>query len=105
MSFPHTFKWFVIDSQSEWTKFRQAEVSWSSPGEIIWESSVTTRSSRRNLKIGDDDISVEACDVCGSDAHKMSMVAVGDRVRAGTQVSACLECKNYKSDNENYCPH
>lgn len=31
-------------------------------------------------------------------------VRVGDRVGVGAQVQACLQCKNCKSDNENYCP-
>ena len=74
----------------------------------------------------------DACGVCGSDVHtitggwgetplpicvghevigkaikvgdKVSTVKVGDRVGVGAQISACLECKQCKSDNENYCP-
>lgn len=36
---------------------------------------------------------------------KVTNVKVGDRVGVGAQIWACLECKNCKSDNENYCPH
>jgi alcohol dehydrogenase (NADP+) len=36
---------------------------------------------------------------------KVTTVKVGDRVGVGAQIWACLECKNCKSDNENYCPH
>ena len=81
----------------------------------------------------DVDIKIDACGVCGSDVHtinggwgdapmplcvghevigkaikvgdKVSTVKVGDRVGVGAQIGACLECKNCKSDNENYCPH
>ncbi|KPM41149.1 NADP-dependent alcohol dehydrogenase 6 [Neonectria ditissima] len=81
----------------------------------------------------DVDIAIDACGVCGSDVHKISggwgscslplcvghevvgrvvrkgpkasTVEVGDRVGVGAQIWACLECKNCKSDNENYCPH
>ena len=72
---------------------------------------------------------VEACGVCGSDVHtitggwgkchlplcvgheivgvvkkvgpKVTMVKLGQRVGVGAQVSACLECRNCKEDNEN----
>lgn len=74
----------------------------------------------------------DCCGVCGSDVHsitggwgeiplplcvghevigkavkvgdKVKGVKVGDRVGVGAQISACLECKVCKSDNENYCP-
>ena len=36
---------------------------------------------------------------------KVTTVKVGDRVGVGAQIQACLECKNCKSDQENYCPH
>ena len=36
---------------------------------------------------------------------KVTLCKVGDRVGVGAQIRACLECKNCKSDNENYCPH
>ncbi|KAM0545357.1 hypothetical protein ACHAPJ_011429 [Fusarium lateritium] len=115
MGFPDTFEGFFIDSQSDWTKFRKAEFT-SQP-----------------FQDRDVDIEVEACGVCGSDVHKISggwgpcslplcvghevvgrvvrkgpkasTVEIGDRVGVGAQVSACLECKNCLSDNENYCPH
>jgi len=32
-------------------------------------------------------------------------VKVGDRVGVGAQVQACMECKQCKSGNENYCPN
>lgn len=35
---------------------------------------------------------------------KVKTVKVGDRVGVGAQISACLECKLCKNDNENYCP-
>ena len=78
------------------------------------------------------DSSQDACGVCGSDVHtitggwgevplpicvghevigkaikvgdKVSTVKVGDRVGVGAQIAACLECKQCRSDNENYCP-
>jgi D-arabinose 1-dehydrogenase-like Zn-dependent alcohol dehydrogenase len=81
----------------------------------------------------DLDIAVDACGVCGSDVHtitggwgqaqlpvcvgheavgrvvrvgpKVNTVKLGERVGVGAQVGACLECKNCKSDNENYCAH
>ncbi|KAL2209753.1 NADPH-dependent medium chain alcohol dehydrogenase [Sarocladium strictum] len=115
MTHLETFKGFVIDSQSAWTKFRLAEFK------------------PQPFKDRDIDIAVEACGVCGSDVHKISggwgpcslplcvgheivgrvvrrgakvsTVEIGDRVGVGAQVSACLECKNCLSDNENYCPH
>lgn len=80
----------------------------------------------------DIDIAVECCGVCGSDVHtitggwgdcplplcvgheivghaikvgdKVKSVKVGDRVGVGAQIQSCLECKQCKSDNENYCP-
>lgn len=80
----------------------------------------------------DVDIRIECCGVCGSDVHtitggwgevplplcvghevigkvvkvgpKVSTVRVGDRVGVGAQIHSCLECKQCKSDNENYCP-
>jgi alcohol dehydrogenase (NADP+) len=35
---------------------------------------------------------------------KVSTVKVGDRVGVGAQIQSCLECKQCKNDNENYCP-
>lgn len=35
---------------------------------------------------------------------KVTTIKVGDRVGVGAQIQSCLECKNCKSDNENYCP-
>jgi alcohol dehydrogenase (NADP+) len=35
---------------------------------------------------------------------KVSTVKVGDRVGVGAQIQSCLECKQCRSDNENYCP-
>ena len=35
---------------------------------------------------------------------KVSSIKVGQRVGVGAQISSCLQCKNCKSDNENYCP-
>jgi len=80
----------------------------------------------------DIDIKIEYCGVCGSDVHtitggwgepnlpvvpgheitgtvtrvgpKVTEFKVGDRAGVGAQVCSCLECKNCKSDNENYCP-
>ena len=82
----------------------------------------------------DVDIKIDACGVCGSDVHTITGgwgdapmplcvghevigkaikvgdkcntgIKVGDRVGVGAQIGSCLECKNCKSDNENYCPH
>lgn len=81
----------------------------------------------------DLDIAIHACGVCGSDVHtltggwgkakfpvrvgheivgrvvragsKVNTVHVGQRVGVGAQVGSCLDCKNCKSDNENYCAH
>ncbi|KAK1533131.1 alcohol dehydrogenase (NADP+) [Colletotrichum paranaense] len=115
MGYPDNFEGFVIDSQSEWTKFRKAAFN------------------PQPFQDRDVDIAVEACGVCGSDVHKISggwgpcslplcvghevvgrvvrkgpeasTVDIGDRVGVGAQVSACLDCRNCLSDNENYCPH
>ena len=80
------------------------------------------------------DIVNECCGVCGSDVHtitggwgdlstkplcvgheiigkvvsvgkKVTTCKVGDRVGVGAQVQACMQCKQCKTDNENYCPH
>jgi threonine dehydrogenase-like Zn-dependent dehydrogenase len=82
----------------------------------------------------DVDIVNECCGVCGSDVHtitggwgdlsvtplcvgheiigkviavgkEVTTCKVGDRVGVGAQVQSCMQCKNCKSDNENYCPH
>ncbi|KAF7507092.1 hypothetical protein GJ744_010905 [Endocarpon pusillum] len=78
------------------------------------------------------DIKIECRGVCGSDVHsinggwgevplplcvghevigkavkvgsKASTVKVGDRVGVEAQIQSCMECKQCKSDNENYCP-
>lgn len=34
---------------------------------------------------------------------KVTTVQVGDRVGVGAQIRSCMECKQCKSDNENYC--
>ena len=36
---------------------------------------------------------------------KTTLVSIGQRVGVGAQVYACLDCKNCKGDNENYCPN
>ena len=36
---------------------------------------------------------------------KVTTCKVGDRVGVGAQVQACMQCKNCKSKNENYCPN
>lgn len=87
----------------------------------------------KTFEDNDVDIKIEVCGVCSSDMHtinggwgecplpicvghevigkvvktgpKVTLCKVGDRVGVGAQISACLECPQCKSDNENYCPH
>lgn len=35
--------------------------------------------------------------------NKVTLAKVGQRVGVGAMIRACMECKNCKSDNENYC--
>ena len=82
----------------------------------------------------DVDIESECCGVCGSDVHtitggwgelsvtplcvghevigkvlrvgsKVTTVKVGERVGVGAQIQSCMQCKQCKSGNENYCPN
>ncbi|KIW12846.1 hypothetical protein PV08_08033 [Exophiala spinifera] len=115
MGYPDKFEGFMISDQKKWTEFKKQEFT--------------------PKKFGDHDIDIkiECCGVCGSDVHSINggwgevplpicvgheivghaikvgdavkTVKVGDRVGVGAQISACLECQNCKSDNENYCPH
>ncbi|KAI9832291.1 MAG: hypothetical protein M1819_004469 [Sarea resinae] len=112
---PDRFEGFMIESQEQWSTF--------------------TRKQFKVKPFGDHDIDVriDTCGVCGSDIHtitggwgdchlplcpghevighairvgpKVKTVKVGDRVGVGAQIWSCLECRNCKSDNENYCPH
>jgi len=114
MPYPEQFEGFCVHSPKTWSDFKKQEFKVKPFGE--W----------------DIDIAVDACGVCGSDVHtitggwgeieaplcvghevigravkigdKVTEVKLGDRVGVGAQVSACLKCKQCKSDNENYCP-
>ncbi|KAL9045154.1 MAG: hypothetical protein Q9214_001763 [Letrouitia sp. 1 TL-2023] len=114
MGYPDTFEGFMVLNQKEWEKFKRQEFK------------------PKPFEDRDVDIQIDACGVCGSDVHtidggwgdapmplcvghevigkaikvgdKVTTVKVGDRVGVGAQIKACLECKNCKSDNENYCP-
>jgi alcohol dehydrogenase (NADP+) len=88
----------------------------------------------KKFEAHDVDIENECCGVCGSDVHtitggwgelatspicvghevigkvirvgdKVKEFKKGDRVGVGAQVQSCMQCKNCKSDNENYCPN
>ncbi|KAA6406807.1 MAG: alcohol dehydrogenase (NADP+) [Lasallia pustulata] len=115
MGYPDTFEGFMIHSEKNWSEFKKDKIK------------------PKKFEDRDIDIKIEACGVCGSDVHtitggwgepslplcvgheiigkavkvgdKVTTVKVGDRVGVGAQIWACLECKNCKSDNENYCPH
>ncbi|MCJ1248897.1 hypothetical protein MMC30_006118 [Trapelia coarctata] len=115
MGYPETFEGFQVSSHEKWSDFKKQEFK------------------PKPFEDRDIDIEIEACGVCGSDVHtitggwgeaqlplcvghevigkavkvgpKVTTVKVGDRVGVGAQIWACLECKQCKSDNENYCPH
>ncbi|MCJ1473260.1 hypothetical protein MMC13_001911 [Lambiella insularis] len=114
MGYPETFEGFRIKDHDNWSHFEKQEYK------------------PKPFEDRDIDIKIDACGVCGSDVHtitggwgdsplplcvghevigravkvgdKVTTVKVGDRVGVGAQIKACLECKNCKSDNENYCP-
>jgi alcohol dehydrogenase (NADP+) len=134
MGFPDTFEGFMVESHENWSTFKKAEVrtrlqNLPLANEVILFPQFTPK------PFGDHDldIAIDACGVCGSDVHtitggwgdaklpvcvgheivgrvvrtgpNVSTVRSGDRVGVGAQVGACLECRNCKLDNENYCAH
>jgi len=116
MGYPDNFEGFQVESHEHWSDFKKLPIK------------------PKKFEDRDVDIKIDACGVCGSDVHtitggwgdisdnlpltvghevvgkvvktgsKVTTLKVGDRVGVGAQIWACLECKNCKNDNENYCP-
>jgi len=114
MPYPNKFEGFCVHDVKKWSDVKKTEFDPKPFGDY------------------DIDIKIIACGVCGSDIHtvtggwgeietplcvghevvghavkvgsKVTEVKVGDRVGVGAQIWSCLECKQCKSDNENYCP-
>ncbi|KUI68019.1 NADP-dependent alcohol dehydrogenase 6 [Cytospora mali] len=106
---------FQVDSPDTWTDFHKRVHKLKPQGDY------------------DVDIQILACGVCGSDVHtlcggwgdqhyplvvgheiiglvtrtgpKVTLHKIGDRVGVGASSWACLECRQCKRDNEQYCPH
>ncbi|CAG8961700.1 hypothetical protein HYFRA_00006240 [Hymenoscyphus fraxineus] len=112
---PDQYEGFTISSTKEWSNFSR------------------TKLTPKKFEDHDVDIENECCGVCGSDVHTITggwgelgttplcvgheiigkvirvgkavkEFQVGDRVGVGAQVQSCMQCKNCKSNNENYCP-
>ncbi|KAH8588389.1 chaperonin 10-like protein [Bisporella sp. PMI_857] len=115
MTAPVQFEGFMVNSADKWSNFSKQKFT------------------PKIAEDHDVDIVNECCSVCGSDIHtitggcrelsttplcvgyevvgrvigvgkKVTSCKVGDRVGVGAQVQACMQCKNCKSDNENYYP-
>jgi alcohol dehydrogenase (NADP+) len=115
MPYPDAFTGFQVKSAETWTEFHKLEFTPKPFGDF------------------DVDIRIEACGVCASDLHtingdwgndvyplcagheivgtalrvgpKVSLVREGQRVGVGAQIWSCLECRQCRGGNENYCRH
>ncbi|CEJ82026.1 Putative NADP-dependent alcohol dehydrogenase 6 [[Torrubiella] hemipterigena] len=115
MSVPNNFEGFQAPNAENYLDFQKGS----------WEP--------RPFGDHDVDIKIECCGVCASDLHtisgewggcpyplavghevvgkvlrvgsKVTLAKEGDRVGVGAQVYSCLECRQCKNNNENYCQH
>lgn len=115
MPYPEKFTGFQVKSAETWTEFHKQEFDAKPFGDY------------------DVDIQIEACGICASDLHtingdwgsdvyplcagheivgkaikvgpKVTLVKQGQRVGVGAQIWSCLDCRQCKADNENYCKH
>ncbi|KAI9736666.1 MAG: hypothetical protein M1834_000870 [Cirrosporium novae-zelandiae] len=104
---------FQVDGPNTWTEFHKRTYKLKPQGDY------------------DVDIEIECCGVCGSDVHtirggwgdqhyplavgheiigiakkvgpKVTLVKLGQRVGVGASSYACLECRQCKANNEQYC--
>ncbi|GBE81580.1 NADP-dependent alcohol dehydrogenase 6 [Sparassis crispa] len=98
----------------------------------LWSDLKVTAFKPKTFQPEDVEIAITHCGVCGSDVHtltqgwgesnlplvvgheiigkvtrvgdKVTEFKPGDRVGVGAQIGSCLQCKQCKSDYENYCP-
>ncbi|RPA77076.1 alcohol dehydrogenase GroES-like domain-containing protein [Ascobolus immersus RN42] len=113
MSVPEKFKGFFVEDSEHWSDFKLKE------------------HTPKPFGPHDVDIKIHACGVCGSDVHcisggwgqqnfplcvgheiigtavrvgeKVTLIKEGQRVGVGAQIGSCMECKQCKNGNENYC--